>query len=221
MSLSLRDRLHDSLRKDDKNSKKSAGHSKAYHRHFEGYVEVSLPKSNGKGNRIERIYTGNYYRQDLVFRKRILIRIVFIVLFLFVAVLYVSSAIQPLIINSTWFVVLPQAGSLVFLVWIMIAFVFYLTVQQDMTIEDYRNSSRSLLKATFGSSISLGMAALATLVFIILNHSSGETLSVLVCSGKYFVGGLISLSMNLIERKVKYIIIPNQNKPPIDSFEIS
>ena len=218
--MSLRDRLRDSMRENTENRRSGISHSKAYHRHFEGYSEIAVPKRNGKGTRIQRIYTGNYFRQDLTERQRVLIRVLYVAFFLCVAFLYTSSAILPLTINSTWYVVLPEAVSLIFLFWILIAFFSYLPAERDMTIESYRSSSRYLLKATMGSAICLGITALTTLVFIILNPSD-ESLRELLCAGQYIVAGLIALAMYRIERKVSYLTIPNQHLPPDNSFEIN
>ena len=218
--MSLRDRLRDSMQENTENRRSGASHSKAYHRHFEGYSEITVPKPNGQGTRIQRIYTGDYFRQDLTERQRILIRVLYVALFLCVAFMYVSSAILPLTINSTWYVVLPQAVSLPFLFWILIAFFSYLPAERDMKIADYRGSSLYLLKATMGSAICLGMTALATLVFIVLNPSA-ESPREMLCAGQYIVAGLIALAMHRIERKVSYLTIPNQHLPPDNSFEIN
>jgi archaellum biogenesis protein FlaJ (TadC family) len=218
--LSLRDGLDSSLRKDSENRRKNTPHSKAYHRFFEGYSEVTVPKAEGKGTRIERIYTGDYYRQDLTNLQRILIRLLYVTLFLCAAYLYISSAIVPLAINSTWYLVLPQAVSLPFLFWIIIAFFYYLPAKRDMVIADYRRSSLSLQKATRGAAIALGITALATLIYIGLNPSEGS-LRVLLFTIKYSVAGLITLAMSMIERKVKYLIIPSQHRPPENSYEIN
>ena len=170
--MGLRDQLRNSLQKDNKQGKPGTWHSKAYHRFFEGYSEVSVPRPNGKGTVIQRIYTGNYYRQDLTNGQRILIRILFAVLFLCIAYLFVSSATLPLASNSTWYVVLTQVVSIPFLFWIVIAFFSYLPAGRDLTIDGYRSSSLALKKATLGAAISLGMVALATLVFMFLNPSN-------------------------------------------------
>ncbi len=218
-ALGSRDQLRDSLEKHGKRSKRGIFHSKAYHRFFEGYSEVTVPKPSGKGIRIQRIYTADYYRQDLTERQRILIRVLYVTLFLCIAFLYTSSAILPLTVNSTWYVVIPQAASVALLFWILVAFFSYLPAKQDMTIADYRSSSLYLLKATMGSAICLGITALATLVYVRLNPSDGFPREVL-CAGKYIVAGLIALVMYRIERKVSYLAIPNQHLLPDNSLEI-
>jgi archaellum biogenesis protein FlaJ (TadC family) len=218
--LGEKDRLRDSLRKDGKQGKRGTWHSKAYHRFFEGYSEISVPHPNGKGTSIQRVYIGNYYRQNLTKSLRILLRMLYLVLFLCITYLYTSSAILPLMINSTWYVVLPQAASVVFLFWTLIAFFFYMPAEKDMKITDYRSSSLSLLKASEGSAICLGATALAVLIFVLISPS-GESHNELLCAGKYLVAGLTALAIYLIEKKVSYLKIPNQIVPPDNSVEIN
>jgi hypothetical protein len=217
--LGLRDQLHSSLQKDGKPDKRGGWHSKAYHRFFEGYSEIAVPNPNGKGIRIQRVYTGNYYRQDLTQGQRILVRGLYAALFLCVAYLFVSSAILPLASNSTWYVVLTQVVNIPFLFWILIAFFFYLPAGRDMTVAEYRSSSLSLQKAALGAAVSLGIVALATLVFMALNRSEHPLLE-LFCAGKYLAGGLIALSLNRIEGKMNYLLIPSPNKRSVDAMEI-
>ena len=210
--MSLRDQMHNSLQKDEKQDKRGIWHSKAYHRFFEGYSEITVPNPNGKGTSIQRIYTGNYYYQDLPKGQRILVRGLYAALFLCIAYLFGSSAILPLACNSIWYVVLPQVVSVPFLFWIVIAFISYLPAKQAMTIADYRSSSLALQKATSGAAIGLGGAALAVLVFIFFNLAN-EPLAELLCAAKYLAGGLLALALNRVEKKVNYLIIPGQNKP--------
>ena len=217
--MGLRDQLRDSLQKDAKQGKRGTWHSKAYHRFFEGYSEVTVPNPDGKGTRIQRIYTGNYYRQDLTKGQRILLRGLYVVLFLCIAYLFVSNAVLPLASNFTWYVVLTQVVSIPFLFWILIAFFSYLPAGGDTTIADYRSSSLSLQKAALGSAICLGITALATLIFILL-HPTDQSPVGLLCAVKYIAGGLLALAMNRVEKKVNYLIIPSQNKIPGDGDKV-
>jgi hypothetical protein len=171
-----------------------------------------VPKLNGKGTRIQRIYTGDHFRQDLTEYQRILIRVLYVTLFLCIVVLFASSAILPLTINSVWYVVLPQAVSLPFLFWMLIALFSYLPAKRDLKIVDYRSSSLYLQKAAMGSAVCLSITMLDTLVFIMLN-TSDKSLHEGLCAAKYTVAGLIALTMNRIERKVGYIRIPAQATP--------
>jgi archaellum biogenesis protein FlaJ (TadC family) len=220
MRLSLKDGLHESLHEGKKHRWKPGAYSKAYHRFFEGYSEIAVPTRDERGIRIERIYTGNYYRQDLTNRQHLLIRVLYIALFLCALGLYISSAIQPLLMNNTWYVVLFEAASLFFLSWTFVVFISYIPAKKDMTINDYRSSSLTLKKATLLGAICLGVTALATLIFIIMNPQEEFTKTIL-CMAEYLLSGLLILGMNQIERRVNYLIISNPQKPTDDSFEIN
>lgn len=214
-----KDQLRSSMQKEEPQKRRGIWHSKAYHRFFEGYSEIKIPNPNGRGFIIQRVYTGNYYRQDLTTHQQILLRGLYVALFLGIAYLFVSSASLPLTSNSTWYVVLSQVVSVPCLFWIVVTFFSYLPVQKDVTIDGYRSSSLALQKATLGSAISLGISAVAMLIFILLNPSDKPLLEI-ICAVKYLAGGLIALSSNRIEKKVKYLVIPSPNIPPVDASEI-
>lgn len=208
-----------SVRKHGFDDRRGFLHSKAYHKHFEGYTEVRVPKPNGKGTRIERVYTSDYYRQDLTKHQRIVLRLLYAVLFMCAVYLYVTSATLPIAINSTWYVALPEAVSIPFLFWILVAFLLYLLAAQDMTISDYRSSSQSLLKATMGAAICLGACAMVTLFFLALNPSD-EPLQVALCGVKYAIGSLLVFTMNRIERRIPYLKVLNPTPHPENGIEI-
>ena len=66
-----------------------------------------------------------------------------------------------------------------------------------------------------GAAISLGVSALATLIFMFLNLSDKPLLE-LACAVRYLAGGLLVLVMNRIEKKINYSIMPSQNNLPIE-----
>jgi len=129
-----------------------------------------------------------------------------VALFLGVAYLFISSAILPLASSSTWYVVLTQVVSIPFLFWILIAFFSYLPAGRDLTIAEYRSSSLALQKVTLGAAASLGLVAVAMLVFLLLNLPDNP-LAELLCAVKYLAGGLLALAMNRVEKKVNYLVI--------------
>lgn len=208
--MNKKDGLDQSLEKNGGFQGKKFQPGEAYRRFFEGYSETAVPKPNGRGFIIQRVYTGNHYRQDLAQDKRVLLRILYLAFFVIVVFLFVSSAIMPRPSNSTWYVVLCQVVSIPFLFWILISFSSYLSSPKDLTIHDYRSSSLSLKKATLGATIGLGLTALATLLFILLNPAEDLQID-LVSAAKYLAAGLITFSINWIERKIIYLIIPGLN----------
>lgn len=193
--------------------------SKAYHRFFRGYSEIAVPGKGGKGTRIERIYTGDYYRQDLDRKNKILFRVVYVVFFVCSLLLFVCGAIYPHRINTTIYVTIPQAIGVGFLFWIFIIFYNYLPASEEMTIAEYTRSSRYLLVASLGATITLVALALASILFIILNPS-GELFPLLLIVLEYLLAATFTLGINLLEKRIKYISYPSENKAPEEGYEI-
>jgi len=210
-----REPLRDRIQKEAQPDKAGFAHSKAYHRFFEGYTETRILNPNGKGYRIQRIYTGIYHRQDLTKNQRLLLRALYVVIYLSSVSLFVSSATLPLGSNSTWYVVITQVASIPLLFWILITFFSYLPAGQDLTIDEYRSSSLALQKAALGTALSLGLTALMTLIFMFLNLSN-EPLNEFLCALKYLAAGLLAFALNGVEKKVNYLVFPSANRLPID-----
>ena len=82
-------------------------HSKAYHRHFEGYAEVETTNEKGK-TVIERVYVGDYYRLDLPKSKRVQLRLFYAGLIALVAALFGFAASRSVGANMTWYLAIPQ-----------------------------------------------------------------------------------------------------------------
>jgi len=69
-------------------------HSRFYHRYFEGYTENKELDQNGK-ERIRRIYTADWYGQDLPKGKRIGVRLLYMMLFaMMVAAVFGAGILQ-------------------------------------------------------------------------------------------------------------------------------
>lgn len=217
--MSKRENLGESIRKERREKKRRFSYSKAYHRYFEGYSERVVAGSDGKTQRIERVYNGDYYRQDLPRKRAVYLRILYVFLLICAAYLFISGAVQPLAINTNKSTVFPQVLSLGFLFWTVITFFHYLPIGRKMTISEFRRSSRYLLLATLGGAISLGLAGVASLLFTLINPSD-EIAPILLSSAKFLGAGLLILAMYLIERKVNYMIIPNPHKLSEESYPI-
>ena len=159
----MRSRIKERIRKRVNSIPPDMGyHSAAYHRHFEGWSEFEEQKTNGKV-KIRRVYTGAWYRQDLSDRGRILLKLLFSILFVFAVVLFIFCSTQYVGSNQCWYVAITQAGAIVGLVWMGIGLFNYLTAKKSMTIAEYRSSSGTLKVGSMIAAISCTAAILLSL----------------------------------------------------------
>jgi len=188
-------------------------HSDAYHRHFEDWSEFEEQNTNGKV-RIRRVYTGAWYQQDLSDQRRILLKLLFSILFVFAALIFVISSAQYVGSNQSWYVAITQAGAIVGLVWMGIGLFNYLTTKKSMTIAEYRSSSGTLRVGSIIAAISITVAMLMTLLFVILQYKEVMFGREVMCALGYFICGVAVFTVNRIERKIRYIETPSGNKAP-------
>lgn len=217
--MSQKEKLSESLEKDQKKKRSVFPHSRAYHRFFSGYSEFNAPRADGRSFSIQRVYTGNYYSQDLTARQRTWLRLRLACAYLVAVLLFGWSATRPLPVNTQWYMVITQAASLFFLSWVFISFIYYFSAPTRMTVAEYRFSSLGFTRASFGAVINLGLGALAAVLYALL-HGSEPAGPVLLCGLGFLLAALASLTAYRTERGVPYLIIPSENKAPEDSVEI-
>jgi hypothetical protein len=210
----LRLRIKDRVRKRYNNLPPGIGyHSDAYHRYFEDWSEFEEQKTNGKV-RIRRVYTGVWYQQDLSYRRRVLLKLLFSTLFVFAAVLFIICSVQNVGSNHCWYVAITQAGAIVGLVWMGIGLFNYLTAKKSMTIAKYRSSSGSLSIGSFLAAICFTAAMLMTLLFVLLQPKENMFGTEVMCAAGYLVCGVAVFTVNRIERKIRYLETPSGNETP-------
>lgn len=192
-------------------------HSGSYHKHFEGYTEYEDVNEKGKVV-IRRVYTGDYYRQDLPKKKRIILRLIYAALWLVIGVLFYFCASRPVGANSSWFVAIGQLGVLVGMAWILWALVNYYTSPRDMTIGDWKAASGNLKRGTVCTALALALTAALTLLHVIANGENwGMHLLVILGHG---ATGALAVVFNRLEANVPYQTFPSTEPAPEDGSYI-
>ncbi|MGM9521687.1 MAG: hypothetical protein ACI3VB_04330 [Oscillospiraceae bacterium] len=192
--------------------KKQGGSERKYSRFFEGFDEVAVPKEGGKGFKLKRIYTADYYKQELTDRNRIILRIFYILCFIVLCVLFGSAAVSRVISNSTWYVGVFQAACLALLLWLLIALVYYVPSEKLMTVHIYRSMTQHFRRSTAGLSCGFAALAIADLVCVAVNAGTAGWGAV-SCSLRYAVCAVISAVLYITERKVVYSTAANPKAP--------
>lgn len=192
-------------------------HSRGYHKFFEGYSEYYVTKPNGKP-KIERIYTGLYYKADMKKSSYTLVKASYLLLYLCLVYLFITGSAAVVTSNFVWYATFPQALFIPVLFYQAIVIVSYVTAKEKMQIHKYKTTSKALIKSSVFGAIYCGLSAVGVLVNMLITKSfSGALLSPCI---KFIVCAVIQFAYFMAERNIEYDAIINENKVPDYGFEI-
>lgn len=192
-------------------------HSKAYHRHFEGYTEVEKTDEKGK-TVIRRVYIGDYYRLDLPRKKRILLRVGYALLVALIAALFGFAASRPVGANVTWYLTIVQMVAVCLLGLLCVNLLSHCIAPRDMTIGDWKGSSGKLQKNAKYTALIMELLAFLTGLYLVLSGEDWPTH--LLCIVLYALAGLAAVVLNRLEANVPYMTYHSTEEPPEDGSYI-
>ena len=192
-------------------------HSKAYHRHFEGYTELEQTDEKGKTT-IKRVYVGDYYRLDLPRNKRIGLRVAYAGLIVLTAALFGFAASRPVGANMTWYIAMTQMITVCLLGLLCVNLLSHSTAPRDMTVGDWKSSSKKLQRNAKYTAFAMELLAFLTGLYLLLNGENWGTH--LLCVLLYAVAGLVSVVINRLEANAPYTIWHSTEEPPADGSYI-
>ena len=184
-------------------------HSRAYHRYFEGYEESRRVNDKGK-LKIERVYVGHYFRQNIGDRERILKRVLSFALYLAVLGSFLFAVTLDIRCNKAWYVVSSTVLSFLAMMWLAITLFFNLTAKREMEIRTLRDSSERFITASRLSFIFTALSAFAVAVHVTLNP--GKDLPETILCGVIFVLDSVMLFiLYKMEKDLKYDVLPQKS----------
>lgn len=189
-------------------------HSRAYHRHFEGYRETEIIDAKGR-TRIKRDYVGEWYSQDLTCGKRIALKITLAALWALTAAVFLFTASRTTRANASWYVTISEFGVVAGFLWTIVSLVLYLTAPEKMTIGDYRSASKGVLRG----SLCIAGFSLLTMLLTALHAllGSGTWTGELLCCVGFLTATALAVFMNRLEANVPYIRTSSTEAPLEDS----
>ena len=188
-------------------------HSKAYHRHFEGYTELETTNEKGK-TVIQRVYVGDYYRLDLPKKKRVLLRLTYAALIGLIGVMFGFASSRPIGANMVWYMAIVQMLTLCGIGAMGIKLISHATAPRDMTIGDWKSASKGIQKSSKFTALLLELDAFLTALYLMLN---GENwLLHLLCAALYAVAGLAAVVLDRLEANAPYLTFPGTEEAPED-----
>ena len=196
----------------------SVNRSGFYHSYFRGWTERRVDRE-GKPYRVERVYTAPWIRQDLSTRNYVLVRILYGVLLALSIALFAIAMTQRVGSNSCWYVALFGLPTTIIMFVVAWMFVSYAKAPRQMTLYEHRSTSVYLKWACLVFSVGLAATALSTVVYVFLNPGD-LPLRQLLNAALDLVAAGCSFTVFILERKMKYIDIPNTNEAPEGGYEI-
>lgn len=192
--------------------------SSFYHSYWRGWTEVRVDRI-GKPYSIERVYTAPWIRQDLSTRDYVLVRILYGVLLALSIAIFAIAMTQRIGSNNCWYVALFGMPSTIIMFVVAWMFVSYAKAPRKMTLYEHKSTSVYLKRICLVFSIGLAATALSTVLYMILN-TDDEPLKQLLNVLLDLLAAGSAFTVFMLERKMKYIDIPNTNKPPAGGHEI-
>ncbi len=189
-----------------------------YHSYFRGWTEVRVDRP-GKPYTIERVYTAPWIRQDLSTRNYVLVRVLYGLLIALSLALFVFSMTRRVGSNSCWYVALFGLPSTILMFIVAWMFVSYAKAPRKMTLYEHKSTSVYLKRICLVFFIALSATALSTVLYTILNPQD-EPLKQLLNVLLDLIAAACSFIVFMLEKKMKYIDIPNTNTPPAGGHEI-
>ncbi len=200
--MNLRENLSKSVKKGGLSNSELHHPSRAYERHFEGYVETAEDVPGQKRARSVRTYVDTIWVRESTERKALILRILFVVLFLFSLALFLFASVQNTPANRAWFVTAPQALSLFFLGWTALTLGRYCLLPREMTVRQHRLGVTHFHRANALAWIFLFVLSGTYILFALLYPIERSTAlpGVLLC----LLAGAAQLAVFLVERTVLY-----------------
>lgn len=192
--------------------------SSFYHSYWRGWTEVRVDRP-GKPFKVERVYTAPWIRQDLSTRDYVLVRILYGVLIALSIALFAIAMTQRVGSNYCWYVALFGLPTTILMFVVVWMFVSYAKAPRKMTLYEHRSTSTYLKVLCLVFSITLTATALSTVVYTLLNMDDEPFKQLLNVLLDLLAAGC-SVTVFLLERKMKYVDIPNNNKAPQGGYEI-
>lgn len=160
---------------------KRSGYSSYYHKYFEGYMEQRMIGKNGKV-RIERIYVGDTYTQDVSDKRWVLQKILFFALYFCGA----AAAVLPNSVTWTgradWYLEVCLAIGMLMMFLLLYVLIAYAMAKRKLTVWGYKETSQRLKTCAKLTAYVFAAAFLAQIVYVFINHLHGIYLLPLVFS---------------------------------------
>lgn len=194
-------------------------HSTSYHTFFQGYTERRMTDSEGRGYRIDRVYTAHYLACTDSKKSWLLTKLAYGSLYLFAGVFGTVGIVRMSGYYFSWYVVIPLVLEIFAYLLLLVPVINFLSAPMKMTLGMHKTSSAGLIKFGGIAAVMSAVTCAAMAVFFLLHvgEVDGRALSGMILQIA-FVSFLFVLRNT--EKGKKYERIENENSAPNNSNEI-
>ena len=199
--------------------KDKPSHSLAYHAFFQGYSERKVLRGNGKGYRIERIYTADYRKYaetDRMWRSK---KLFYLAAYLLSVYAWIFGTSQASVLNTTRMIGVMELAALLPTVYLGYSMIFQLFAKRKMTVGEYAAASTHL---KWGALAALCFTAMISFTMFFFKCFSGFDWNGtdLAAIGGLFGAALLFLFLYRMEAMRDTEWVKNPNEMPTDAIEI-
>ena len=194
-------------------------HSGSYHRHFQGYAEQLVPKENGRGSKVERIYVADYYKYEEIDAAWRWKKLSYSVLFVLTAAASALADSRPAAVNRIPAVGIAQILSYIPLIYLLYKLVLQVSAPRQMTIGERDSSAAGFRKAALVYAVVVLVVVIVMPIAAWIISQTVEPLNWAVIGMKLFSGALAFL-LYFMEKARKLEQVPNGTPVPGGANEI-
>jgi hypothetical protein len=181
-------------------------HSRYYHRRYEGWMERSIEKGDGK-KRIERVYVGEYYSQDLSDGQRLLFRFLYSALYIFSLSFFLFASIRFTGSNRTFAVQFICFLTLLAMVAMLVFLFAYVLSPKRLTVWEYYAGPLRVRIFSFIIALLIGGSAMAVLIYL-LAADNANVQSELANIAVYGTAAVLMFIIHRMEKNIPYKVTP-------------
>lgn len=192
-------------------------------KYFKDYEPYTVEKANGKGSKIKMVYIGDIHRLDASDSWRVIKKVISLIGILLYYTFSIIGGCQD-IESNRGFMSIPYIVSLLTSFYCVIGVINLLVTKRDMTTFEHTEYSKQLIIGTGLAIPTMGVTSLLNIGFLLIKFLNGSLLSDNL-SG-YVLASICSLAscgcmlmIRVIEKKSKYIVIPNTKKNDEDNSQ--
>lgn len=189
-------------RVEERLSKSGSYRSRFYENYFEDHIIKTKP---GKKNKLRfvRSYAGDYYVLKMPRIKQAGIRILYAALFSLSVFLFILATSADVESNQNWFVVIAEMFNLLSLFWVLLTLVFHLTSKHNLTVGEYKSTSKTLIRSSFITMIGFVATVMCKVIFLVF-YTSERPLEILQSAMMLSACGICFFTIYTVEKSLKY-----------------